>query len=210
MTKQGTGSIRRGMGILILAAFLGSQTMGCATTGESSGAAATGGAIGALVGGIIGYQEGGEKGALIGALAGAALGALIGHYYDKQVRTREQAMQQVGYTGSGDMLKLSQADLAPTEVAPGQKVRSRVEYDVVTEDPDKELPVTETRIIRYQGKPVSDPVKRTVKRASGGYSSAYEFKIPEKAAPGEYTLVTTLEAAGQRETAETPLVVRRI
>ena len=208
---------KRGIAIFLCAALAIAPVAGCATAGgeQAGGGTAAGAGIGAVAGGIAGSLLGAKgrrtEGMLIGAVAGAAIGALVGNYYDKKVRSREDSMKKVGYkAGGGDQVVIGQAVVAPDTVKVGGKVRSRVEYDVVTAEPDQKVPVKEVRQLIYQGKPVSDPVERTVERASGGYHSTFDFEVPKAATPGEYSVATQVQASGKAQTAQSKLIVEKI
>lgn len=78
------------------------------------------------------------------------------------------------------------------KVKQGDNAMLRAEYDVAA--PAGDVAVKETRIVRYNGAKLAEVV-RVIPRTPGRIGSEYQLKIPEDAAPGLYTVATTVEPA---------------
>jgi Domain of unknown function (DUF4384) len=94
-------------------------------------------------------------------------------------------------------LRLSRVAVQRPQVAPGQTVKLIVEYQVLT--PDQTISVKETRVIRFEGQPVAT-LERVVSIPRGKAGSSVALKVPADAAPGFYTVTTTVEPRAAAET----------
>jgi Domain of unknown function (DUF4384) len=94
-------------------------------------------------------------------------------------------------------LRLSRVAVQRPQVAPGQTVKLIAEYQALA--PDATISVKETRVIRFEGQQVATLERTvTVQRGKGGSSVA--LKVPADAAPGFYTVTTTVEPRAAVET----------
>ena len=94
-------------------------------------------------------------------------------------------------------LRLSRVAVQRPQVAPGQTVKLIVEYQVLAPDPT--ISVKETRVIRFEGQPVAT-LERVVSIPRGKGGSSVALKVPADAAPGFYTVTTTVEPRAAAET----------
>ena len=94
-------------------------------------------------------------------------------------------------------LRLSRAAVQRPQVAPGQTVKLIAEYQVLA--PDATISVKETRVIRFEGQPVAT-LERVVSIPRGKAGSSVALKVPADAAPGFYTVTTTVEPRAAAET----------
>lgn len=170
---------------------------GCATktqTGAGVGAA-TGAALGAAIGGAVGGRGGVLIGAGIGVVLGAAIGAGLGKYFeDREERKRAESVRVVAYNPQqGNLISVGGSDVSPVPAKPGDQVRVKVSYDLLTPNPEQMVPVTERWLVMYDGKPVGQPIVRpTQHKSQGGHSSTFKFDVNKDFLPGEYLVITTI------------------
>ena len=153
------GPLRRVLAMMVLVSFVGT---GCASvTAGSSGDAAFrcglgGTAAGAAVGAAIGAAHD-WKAALIGAAIGAVVGGVVGattcfaiaEYRSRQVKDYQQTRQATGYQPSaGDAVQITHYRLTPAATAPDSAIEFEATYHVMTANPDEDVVVTETRIVK--------------------------------------------------------------
>ena len=110
-----------------------------------------GAATGATIGGIAEGWGGAGLGALIGAAIGTFLGATACFtitYRSRTVESYEKTSQEVAYRPSqGNAVQITEFQIAPATAGPGDKVTFQASYYVMTPDPDREISVTETRVV---------------------------------------------------------------
>lgn len=146
-------------------------------------------------------------------LVGAVLGAAVGNYLDQQVRHRAAVAAELDYTPTqGTVLKIRRAEVIPTPTKPGEMVQAKVEYDVITPNPDETVTLKEQRLILKDGQNYTKPVERELIKPQGGHVSTYSFTLPETAPEGRYTVLTVLEEVSgdqvkQRQFAQAELLV---
>ncbi len=164
---------------------------------EDNPKAARGAGIGALSGAVVGGVAKGSKGALVGAFVGALAGGGIGAYLDHKDRSAEETRRAYDYNPSrGVELLLSEVDVDPSTVEPGDSVSLAATYAVMAPRDDTQLTLTETRLISLRGERVASAEKAVV-RTPGTYTSELQVKLPDNAARGTYTVVVTVEGAGE-------------
>jgi uncharacterized protein DUF4384 len=94
-------------------------------------------------------------------------------------------------------LKLSRVAVQRPQVVPGQTVKLIAEYLVSA--PDATIAVKEIRVIRFEGQHVAT-LERVVSLPRGKGGSSVALKVPPDAAPGFYTVTTTVEPHAATET----------
>lgn len=121
--------------------------------------------------------------------AEAAIAWETGQYREvtPQVRSSPAAISTRSLAPS---VTLSYTVVQRPRVSPGEVVALRAEYEVTA--PQGSLEVTEIRIIRFEGQQVAK-VKRVVAHSSGPVASDYYLTVPPDAAPGWYTVETSVE-----------------
>lgn len=191
---------RRKILALAMALLLSVSLMSCATPSgtydpaRSTVAGAAGGAVaGAAIGSIIGAATGSAAtgawvGAATGAIAGGVGGALYARHMNQQMRNREMAAQQYGYTPArGAVVDVNDARVMPTTVRPGQTVDVSMTYTVLTPD-DTPTQVALQREIRQDGRPVGQPFSVQAMNRNGTFEDRVAFTVPRDAGPGLYTV----------------------
>lgn len=206
--------MRRIVAGVVLVAFVVVGFGGCATKTETGAAigAGTGAAAGAVLGAIFGGKRGAAIGAGLGAILGAAVGAGVGKYFDdKEERSRAESVRAVAYTpAQGNLLSVSGSEVVPRPARPGDEVRVKVSYDLLTPDPEQTVPVTETWLVMYQDKPVGDAIVRPIQyKVQGGHSSTFKFGVTKDFLPGEYVVIMRI-SNGQTERSVRSIVVVEI
>jgi hypothetical protein len=191
--------------VLALAMTLGLS--GCETVRENpktaigAGAGAAGGAV---VGGLIGR---GTTGVVVGGLLGALAGGAIGQYLDRQDRSRDQAIQDTGYTqAQGNVVRVDQVQATPASVPPGGTVNLLTTYTVLTPAADRVVAVRETREIRHNGALVANPTTQFT-RGNGTFTSALPVALPANALKGNYEVTITVEAEDRASRGTTAFAV---
>ncbi len=94
-------------------------------------------------------------------------------------------------------LKLSRVAVQRPQVAPGDTANLIAEYEVSV--PQETIEVKETRVIRFEGQQVAT-LEKIVSVPRGTAGSTVALKIPPDAAPGLYTITTTIEPRTAVET----------
>jgi hypothetical protein len=201
---------QRSVSLVIILAFM-TTLFGCASIPEEHKGAATGAGVGAATGAVAGALLGSSGAktemAILGGLLGALAGGAIGHYaYDKK-RTGEETSAKYDYKSSrGVMVRIEEASVMPQTAKGGETVDIRTTYAVLTPDAGKEVGVTETREIRYQGELFGKPEVRMT-REDGTYFSTVPLTLPKDAKKGKYTVTVTVRAENVSDSKETSFTV---
>ena len=186
----------------LVVSMFGLQLSGCAEMSKTE----KGAGIGAIAGAVLGAATGGnKKSILIGAALGAAVGAIIAHYQDKQTATRAEAVHKYGAVKQ-DKLEIDSSTLTPTDVVPGDKVESTVQYTALSTNKARQIKLTETRTL-VNDKESVQLASREVTRAQGSHTSTMKFTLPQDITKGNYTLVTTVSDGKSKRTVKNPLRV---
>ena len=98
-------------------------------------------------------------------------------------------------------LKLSRVAVQRPQVAPGDTANLIAEYEVSV--PQETIEVKETRVIRFEGQQVAT-LEKIVSVPRGTAGSTVALKVPPDAAPGLYTITTTIEPRTAVETRSLP------
>lgn len=181
-----------------------------------------GGAVGgALVGLLI---RGDWKGAAVGAATGGAIGfayawgkclSLYSTLQSQQVGTYSETAQQVNYRPSqGQVVKIQDFSLTPGLVSPGGAVKLGGSYYVLTPEREKEMKVTETRVVKYYDPEKSQwvdlgQVEQEITAAPGSRKADGNFDIPKDVPEGQYRIAFKVSAGGQEDVVERDLNVKK-
>ena len=184
---------------VVALAFLSVVLSGCAETGQTvreHPKTAIGGGAGVVGGAVVGGLIGGTRGAVLGGLLGGLAGGAIGHYLDTQEKTLAQTSKDYGYSPSqGDKLKIEAVRANPAVLAPGETVNINLTYAVLTPSADRQVLVRETREILVNGSSVGK-TSVEISREGGTWKSTVPVTLPPTAAPGNYRVIASIEAAG--------------
>ncbi|MGO9620938.1 MAG: hypothetical protein ACLPT6_06000 [Desulfobaccales bacterium] len=115
---------------------------------------------------------------------------------------REQLLSQGNSCPSGGcVLRLDQVEVRPARIGRGKTVVLATTYTVLTPE-QVAIPVTISREISFQGKPLGETKEIGSRRLNGTWDQEVAFTVPDDAAPGIYTLktkVSTGYASDQKE-----------
>lgn len=115
---------------------------------------------------------------------------------------REQLISRGNSCPSGGcVLRLDQVEVRPARIARGQTVVLATTYTVLTPK-QVAIPVTVSREISFQGKPLGETKDIGSLRLNGTWNQEVDFTVPDNAVPGIYTLktkVSTGYASDQKE-----------
>ncbi len=181
-----------------------------------------GGAIGgAIIGGLIG---GDWKGAGIGAAIGGGIGfayawgkclSLYSTLKSQPVAGYQETAQKVGYQESqGNVVKIQSFTVNPASVSQGGSLKLGGSYYVMAPPDQKEVKVTETRIVKY-----FDPSKKEfvdlgqvdqeVTAAPGTRVANGNFDIPKDVPEGRYKIAFIVTSEGKSDMVERELNVSK-
>lgn len=176
---------------------------------------------GAVLGGIAGKLFGGDsKSTAAGAVAGAAIAfaAAWGSCFkqfstaqSQQVKGYKETSQQIKYSPrQGTVVRIDDYALDPVEAAPGDTVKFKAKYTVMTPTA-KDIPVTETRILKFydksQNKYVEYAVPENTVIAPGSRSADGSVAIPGNAEAGQFKLAFKVDAGGKSDVREIPFTI---
>ena len=161
----------------------------------------TGAILGAAAGGALGAQLYKDKplvGAAIGAAAGALAGAVIGNYLDRKLKSAQETAKSYKYSPSqGTMVKVEDVHMEPNVIRPGQKAKLVINYALLNSDPNRTVPVRETRQILSDSRSLKKIGPLSKNRNAGTYVTEQEVTFPQNIPAAMYTLNGTVEAGGK-------------
>ncbi|KRT69824.1 MAG: 17 kDa surface antigen [candidate division NC10 bacterium CSP1-5] len=203
---------RQAVALVLSVVLLVGSTSGCASLEQSVRenpgtvvGAAAGAAGGLLLGGLI-FQS--TTGALAGGLIGALTGGVIGHAMEAKKRDYPASAKAHDYTpAQPTSVRIEKVKAQPSTVKPGETVHLIVEYALLTQDPNREVSVTERREISTKGRLVGNPVL-TVKRKAGTWASTVPLKLPANAEAGSYRVAVAVQAEGGLDSTTMNFTVR--
>lgn len=184
----------------------------CTTLPEEHRGAATGAGIGAATGALAGAVLAGDgsrtQGALIGGLAGALVGGVIGNYTVDQKRDAADTTSRYGYDSStGILVRIENTSISPDRVYPGDRVDLKATYAVLAPRSDRQITITESREIRFNGELVGKPEVSTM-HIPGTYESNVPLFLANDAKRGTYQVITTIRTQDSSDARETSFTVR--
>lgn len=198
--------MRRFIASLLIICFTLSG-LGCATSKQTG--ALTGAAVGAGAGAVIFKDP--RAGAIIGGIVGAIAGAVIGDYIDEQKKNRRESVREIKYKPSqGNIVRIEDTTIEPVRVKPGETVGLKTSYYVLSPAPVGQVKIVESRVVTYNDKPVTEPFIREVRKEQGLTSSTMKLPLPNDAAEGEYTVITTIDCGQKRDQSISKFYVQEI
>jgi len=215
--QREAGMRHLGVSVLCLV-FLSQAAAGCATMSEEQKGTTIGAGAGAVLGGLTGAlldKKNPGRGAAFGAAAGAALGGAagwgIGAYRAKQVKTREQAADDLNYRPQqGIVTRLDGTSVIPQQARPGDEVMLQAQYVILGPSQNVQVKVKETRTILFNNEPVKQMEKETM-LGFGAHNLQQLITLPRTAAEGRYTVVTTVQpinvGAGRKDEGQAAFVI---
>jgi len=185
---------------------------GCAAQGDNQQLLGAGGgaAVGALLGQALGHDT---KSTLIGAALGAAVGwgaIKLMQYKSEPVRTAEEDVKIYGLSARPDspVVKIQRGTCSPKEVRPGDKVTINTDYSLQLPAAAQNAEVTESLILKKDGKKLTDLPPKNLQYGSGGYLSEAVITIPSDAKPGTYVIEHRVQAGSTYDVDESVFLVQ--
>ncbi len=123
-----------------------------------------------------------------------------GTYKNELRQDREAAVAQHNYCPtSGCVVRLDKLAVTPNRVPRGRYATIALTYTILTAD-DTGIPVTISREIFYQGRSLGKTSSKNMRTPNGTFDQEVAFSLPDKSAPGQYTLKTRISTGfGQDE-----------
>jgi len=118
-----------------------------------------------------------------------------GNTREQSTRGREDLIAREGYCPTGGcVLRLDRVQVRPDRAKRGDTLQLSTTYTILTPE-QVALPVSITRDIYYQGKSLGRTKSVDMRRQNGTWTQEINFTLPGNAAPGNYTLVTSINTA---------------
>ncbi len=107
---------------------------------------------------------------------------------------REAAVAKYNYCPTGGcVLRLDSVQVRPFRARKGESLTLTTDYTILTPE-QTVIPVSISREIFFQGKSLGKTKEMESRKANGTWTQEINFSLPANAAPGDYTLVTTVSA----------------
>lgn len=186
---------------------------GCQSTGgtqDQMAGAGMGALVGAGVGALVtGNARGAAAGAAIGGLMGLAV-VSINQYQARQVRSSSADTRVYGLAQpvSSPQVKIRQGSSAPKTVRAGQTIDITTDYSVLLPGGQRSTGVTETWVLKKDGKQVAKLPSKSSSRAAGGWAAQAEITVPPGIEPGTYVIEHQIKSGSSYDTDESTFVVR--
>lgn len=178
---------------IIAAVCAGSLLTGCATMGQSMGAAAVGCAGVGILTAVLTKHKGIGAGAGAGCMAIAAVG--VYNYHASQTRTAQQDQKIYGVTRvSSPTIKIRNATAYPERVRAGETVKLILDYSVMAPKGVQNVDVTESMILKHDGRVIKTFPDRPIKRPLGGSGAEVDLPTPAKLSSGTYVIEYKVQA----------------
>ncbi len=118
-----------------------------------------------------------------------------GNTREQSTLGRENLIAREGYCPTGGcVLRLDRVQIRPDRAKRGDTLQLSTTYTILTPE-QVALPVSITRDIYYQGKSLGRTKSVDMRRQNGTWTQEIDFTLPANAAPGAYTLVTSINTA---------------
>lgn len=123
-----------------------------------------------------------------------------GGYKNELRLQREEAAARHNYCPtSGCVIRVDRIGVFPKKVQRGRQAYLSLTYTVLTAEAVG-IPVTITRELFFRGQSIGKTMSRNLRTPNGTFDQEVAFTLPDNAAPGLYTLKTTVSTAfGQDE-----------
>ena len=194
---------------------------GCATTQEGH-EQAIGASIGCVAGGILaGVITRDARYAAAGCAAGAALGfgvVKVQQYNAMQARTSDADMHRYRKSDpdfyglntpvTTAAVKVRSATATPATIRPGSMILAKTDYSVVAPANQGSVSVTESWILKKDGKTLADAPLAPQQRMTGGWATSAEVPIPANAPTGTYILEHKVQTGTSYDTQVSSFVVK--
>jgi len=194
---------------------------GCATTQEGH-EQAVGATIGCAAGGILaGIITRDARYAAAGCAAGAALGfgvVKVQQYNATQARTSDADMRRyrkadpdfygLSTPVTTAAVKVRSATATPATIRPGSTILAKTDYSVVAPANQSTVSVTESWILKKDGKTLANAPLAPQERTTGGWQTSADVPIPAEAPTGTYILEHKVQTGTTYDTQISSFVVK--
>ena len=186
---------------------------GCASmdSGQQQVAGAgIGAALGCAAGALI---TGDARGCATGAAIGGAVGwgaVAITQYNARQVRSSKDDSRVFGLTGpvTTPQVKIRQGSSAPETVRAGGSVNISTDYSVLLPPGQSTANVTESWVLKKDGKLLYSLPAKTATRSAGGWEADGVISVPGNAPPGTYVIEHRVKAGSSYDVDQSNFVVK--
>jgi hypothetical protein len=125
-----------------------------------------------------------------GPLGGEYNFGYFGGSWDRYLQSREEVINREGVCPTGGcVLKLNEVKVLPSRAHPGDTLSLTTSYTILTPE-QKAIPVTVSREILFEGKPLGQTRTIDSLHFNGDWTQELDFTLPADARPGVYTLRT--------------------
>ncbi len=118
----------------------------------------------------------------------------------KQLDAREEAIQKYNYKGIMDEIFSENPVISPSIVTGEEKLTQSFQFAVLSPQKEKEFKISEV-ITLSGGNILIELSRKDSEKQQGVHVSTFEVVIPKDLPPGDYSLITTVNANGQKKTA---------
>ena len=116
-------------------------------------------------------------------------------YRSAQTRTAQQDQKLYGYAKVNSLeVKIRNATAFPEQVRAGETVKLTLDYSVMAPKGTQKVDVTESMILKHDGKVMITFPDRPIKRSLGGSSAEVDLPTPAKMPPGTYVIEYKVQA----------------
>ena len=117
-----------------------------------------------------------------------------GEAKESRAASREQAVSKYNYCPTGGcVLRLDSVEVRPLRARKGEGLTLVTAYTILTPE-QVAIPVSVSREIFFQGQSLGKTKEMESRKANGTWTQEINFSLPANAAPGDYTVVTTVSA----------------
>lgn len=202
----------------LIAALIGTSLTGCATQELTD--QALGAAVGCAIGGGIGLMVAGGRGAALGCAAGSALawgGVKLVQYDAQQTRSQQADAKRyrkvdpdfygLSRSETETSIKIRTTGTSPSSIDPGAKIKATTDYSIITPGKQANVMVTESWVLKKDGKAITSLESDPQTRSTGGWSTVAEFDVPKDTDSGTYVVEHRVQAGNSYNTGISVFVV---
>jgi len=139
---------------------------------------------------------------------GYFLEKLKGEQREKQIGTREEAVQRYKYKGLEEELIIEPPIITPKIVSPGDRIKQELQFTLLAPRDERQFTISETMIVSGNRDTI-ELIVRESRKAQGTHLSIIQFEIPKDLSTGENKLITTISIGEQKKTVSESFRVKR-
>lgn len=196
--------MRKAISIIVIIFLLVFNLCGCAYLIENNRRMGAGALGGFIIGGII---SGNGIGAVLGGMWGSAIGVLIVDTYDRQIESREDALNKYKFKDGEIKLVAESLSISPQKISPYSTVVAKFQYTVLAPVEKEKIKLIEKRVLFNEKEGILSQTEREVYRKQGTHVAKFKFKIPEKIPKSDTSLIISISNENQTQTISSPLEI---